>query len=92
MVQSNRRRAERSAEVLKGSSRNMTQQLIVYFRDHCRVVDGFRDPETELIDTGWLANELAGVNQFTPLVLPLVGGDVLVLASLDGVVFEVTGG
>ena len=69
----------------------MTQQLIVYFRDHCRVVDGFRDPQTELIDTGWLANELAGVNQFTPLVLPLNGGGALVLASLDGVVFEVTG-
>lgn len=69
----------------------MTQQLIVYFQDHCRVVDGFRDPATGLIDTGWLANELAGVNQFTPLVLPLVGGGALVLASLDGVVFEVTG-
>ncbi len=43
----------------------MTQQLIVYFQDHYRVVDGFRDPATGLIDTGWLANELAGVNQFT---------------------------
>lgn len=70
----------------------MTQQLIVYFRDHYRVVDGFRDPETELIDTGWLANELAGVNQFTPLVLSLGSGGALVLASLDGVVFEVLGG
>jgi hypothetical protein len=70
----------------------MTQQLIVYFRDHCRVVDGFRDPETELIDTGWLANELAGVNWLTPLVLSLGSGGALVLASLDGVVFEVLGG
>ena len=70
----------------------MTQQLIVYFRDHCRVVDGFRDPQTELIDTGWLANELAGVNWLTPLVLSLGSGGALVLASLDGVVFEVLGG
>ncbi len=70
----------------------MTQQLIVYFQDHHRVVDGFRDPATGLIDTGWLANELAGVNQLTPLVLSLGSGGALVLASLDGVVFEVLGG
>ena len=68
------------------------QQLIVYFQDYYRVVDGFQDPETGLINTDWLANELASVNQFTPLVLPLVSGGALVLASLDGVVFEVTGG